>query len=170
MGFKSKNEIESMSTATQQTLSKAAATIEALKAAGRNEEAKKLEDLVAESVKQLAEPAAVAESIEKPAEDEIERRMEELSTTTKMIGEHLASGCLKDGKLDKEEVKQGEAFFTKCIPMLEVQLKMLEVSAAKLSAEEQAKHASTLDGAVKCILLLKKLKAMNAEAGVAQCS
>ena len=99
-----------MSDAMKESVRKAAITICQLREEGRNEEADQLEKMVAESVGSLGENS------------EIQSRMEELGTTTKMIGaqpyqmscaliargaagEHLTTGILKQGKVCVEVTK-----------------------------------------------------------------
>merc|ERR1712195_82419 len=80
-----------MSDAMKESVRKAAFTICQLKEEGRHEEAEQLSKMVAESMGQLTEP-------ENSENDEMRGRMTELGTTTKMIGEHLTTGILKDGQ------------------------------------------------------------------------
>ena len=82
-----------MSDEMKKSVRKAAFTICQLKEEGRHEEAEKLSKMVAESMGQLTEPSE---------NDEMRSRMTELGTTTKMIGEHLTTGILKDGQVQIE--------------------------------------------------------------------
>merc|ERR1711907_645598 len=92
---------------TMAALKRAASTIISLREAGRDDEAAQLEKLITESMAQLSTPE----------EDETSQRMNELKKTTEMIGEHITTNCMKDGHVDKEEVRSCEAFFNKCKPM-----------------------------------------------------
>ena len=103
------------------SLARAAATISELKAQGRLEDAELLEKQVAE----IAEKAQIALA----PDNEAAKAVKELSMTTQMIGEHLSTGCLKDGEINKGEGRNSRDFFEKCIPMLELQTRMVKLTS-----------------------------------------
>jgi len=105
-----------MSDAMKESVRKAAATICQLKEEGRHEEAEQLSKMVAETMGQLTEPGEETEN------SEMRSRMTELGTTTKMIGEHLTTGILKDGQVQIEVLRESKGFLLKCLPLLESQL------------------------------------------------
>merc|ERR1711934_921561 len=135
----------------KESVRKAAITICQLREEGRHEEAEKLEQLVAESVGSLGEHS------------EIQSRMEELGTTTKMIGEHLTTGILKQGKVCVEELKESKGFLAKCKPMLEQQLELIQKKFGALPVEEQVKYVEILEKAVDMAKLLGQLLALAEE-------
>merc|ERR1711865_627614 len=137
-----------MSDAMKESVRKAAFTICQLKEEGRHEEAEKLSKMVAESMGQLTEPAE---------NDEMRTRMTELGTTTKMIGEHLTTGILKDGQVQIEVLRESKGFLLKCLPMLETQLTMMQTRYSALPSEEQVKYVTILERAVDTTKLLSEL-------------
>merc|ERR1711865_114553 len=139
-----------MSDAMKESVRKAAFTICQLKEEGRHEEAEQLSKMVAESMGQLTEP-------ENSENDEMRGRMTELGTTTKMIGEHLTTGILKDGQVQIEVLRESKGFLLKCLPMLETQLTMIQSRFSALPAEEQSKYVGILERAVDTTKLLPEL-------------
>merc|ERR1711924_116379 len=153
---------QSMTTTREEMIRNAARCIIALKEEGRLEEAENLENMVKESM------AGVQEEPEQDTAEVI-RRMNDMDTTSTMIGEHLAAGVLKQGKPNLEELREAAPFIEKCIPMLEMQVKLVGSTFTKLPKEEQIKHAKTIENATKTLQLLTSLKQLNAAADVAQC-
>eukprot|EP00656_Telonema_subtile_P008281 TRINITY_DN13877_c0_g1_i6.p1 TRINITY_DN13877_c0_g1~~TRINITY_DN13877_c0_g1_i6.p1 ORF type:complete len:179 (-),score=88.18 TRINITY_DN13877_c0_g1_i6:95-631(-) len=137
-----------MSDAMQDSVRKAAVTICHLREEGRDEEADALAKMVAESCGQLAS---------NNEHSEVKSRMEELGTTTKMIGEHLTTGILKEGQVQIEELKESVGFLAKCKPMLETQLELIQGKFSALPAEEQIKYVTILEKAVDMSKLLGQL-------------
>merc|ERR1740130_1265875 len=117
-----------MSDAMKESVRKAAATICQLKEEGRHEEAEQLSKMVAETMGQLTEPGEETEN------SEMRSRMTELGTTTKMIGEHLTTGILKDGQVQIEVLRESKGFLLKYLPLLESQLTMIQSRFSALPA------------------------------------
>merc|ERR1711998_688652 len=137
-----------MSDDMKEAVRKAAITICQLKQEGRFEEAEKLSKMVAESCGELAGQGE---------HSEMRDRMGELGTTTKMIGEHLTMGILKEGKVCIEELRESKGFLAKCLPMLENQLSLIQTRFGALPAEEQVKYVGILEKAVDMSKLMSEL-------------
>jgi len=93
---------------------------------------------------------------------EHDRSVKELSKTTQMVGEHLSNTCLRGGEIQLDEVRLAASFFEKCIPMLQTQLKLVQLAIGGLPLGEQIKHRSTIETANKCVNLMGLLQNLEA--------
>jgi len=134
-------------------LERAHCTIGELKAAGRIDEAIRLEQ-------QINDIARLAKAALEPKSDHA-RAVEELSKTSQMIGEHLTATCMRGGEIIASEVAQSSAFFLKAIPMLQLQIKMVRIQLAEVPASEQQQFAGRIHTAQKCLNLVQMLQSLN---------